>query len=118
MALLESPGKPRERRPCSSRQATGGGASAAMLSQSRCFCELVVLFVGVLTIRALLFGAYFGATDFWKLSSSGLVCQLSTSLDCLSQWVNFEPSRLPHLGLLTTAERFVQGVVGKLSNSK
>ena len=32
-----------------------------------CFCQLGVRFVGVLVIRALLFGVYIKAPAFWKL---------------------------------------------------
>ena len=37
-----------------------------------CFYKLGVPFVGVLVIRALLFGIYAGAPSFWKLQFPGL----------------------------------------------
>ena len=37
------------------------------------FHKLVVLFVGVLMVRALLLGVYIGAPDFWKLPPMGFV---------------------------------------------
>ena len=37
------------------------------------FCKLVVLFVGVLIVRALLFGVYTRALDFGKLPYQGSI---------------------------------------------
>ena len=41
--------------------------SGCARSLYRRFCKLRVLFVGVLVIRAVLFGVDIGAPDFWKI---------------------------------------------------
>ena len=42
----------------------GGRGTRNITKTNGCFCELGVLFLGVLAIRLLLFGVYVGAADF------------------------------------------------------
>ena len=49
--------------------AVGGIALLCSRTKSGCFYKLGVHFLGVPIVRALLFGVYIGAPDFWKLPS-------------------------------------------------
>ena len=58
-----------------------GGTPAYPKTPSGCFYKGRVLFVGVLMIRALLFGGCVGAPDVWKLPCRFLVCTPTPSGD-------------------------------------